>query len=80
MNITVIGEQTYGKGVSSWTISERQYKYELHPIIMQYYNASMETTPSDGIPADVEIAGGYDTVKKNWVTGMNLISRCVEEY
>lgn len=64
MNITVIGEQTYGKGVSSWTISERQYKYELHPIIMQYYNASMETTPSDGIPADVEIAGGYDTVKK----------------
>lgn len=64
MNITVIGEQTYGKGVGSWTISERQYKYELHPIIMQYYNASMETTPSDGIPADVEIAGGYETVKK----------------
>ena len=60
----IVGTKTYGKGVSSWTISERQYKYELHPIIMQYYNASMETTPSDGIPADVEIAGGYDTVKK----------------
>lgn len=64
MIVTVIGEQTYGKGVGSWTISEKQYKYELHPIIMQYYNASMETTPSDGIPADIEIAGGYVTVKK----------------
>ena len=64
MNVTVIGEQTYGKGVGSWTISERRYKYELHPIIMRYYNASMETTPDDGIPVDVEIPGGYETVKR----------------
>lgn len=63
MDVIVIGERTYGKGVGSWTISERRYKYELHPIIMRYYNASMETTPEDGIPVNVEIAGGYETVK-----------------
>lgn len=63
MDVIVIGEQTYGKGVGSWTIRERQYKYELHPIIMRYYNASMETTPDEGIPVNVEIAGGYETVK-----------------
>ena len=64
MDVIVIGEQTYGKGVGSWTISEKQYKYMLHPIIMRYYNASMETTPDDGIPANWEVEGGYETIKQ----------------
>lgn len=64
MDVIVIGEQTYGKGVGSWTISEKQYKYMLHPIIMRYYNASMETTPDDGIPANWEVKGGYETIKQ----------------
>ena len=36
----------------------------LHPIIMRYYNASMETTPDDGIPANWEVEGGYETIKQ----------------
>lgn len=64
MDVIVIGEQTYGKGVGSWTIAEKQYKYELHPIIMRYYNSLMETTPDEGIPTNIEIAGGYETVKR----------------
>lgn len=65
MDVMVIGEQTYGKGVGSWTISEKQYKYMLQPITMRYYNADMETTPDEGLPVDVEVTGGYDTVKRD---------------
>lgn len=64
MDVVVIGEKTYGKGVGSVTIADSKYKYMLQPIIMRYYNADMETTPDDGIPVDIEIAGGYQTVKK----------------
>lgn len=64
MDVMVIGEQTYGKGVGSWTIGDKRYKYMLQPITMRYYNANMETTPDDGIPADIVVEGGYQTVKK----------------
>lgn len=65
MEVIVIGEQTYGKGVGSWTISDRKYKYMLQPIILRYHNANMETTPEEGIPVDIELAGGYETVEKD---------------
>lgn len=64
MDVVLIGEQTYGKGVGSITISDNKYKYMLQPIVMRYYNANMESTPDDGIPVDVEVSGGYHTIKK----------------
>lgn len=63
MDVVLIGEQTYGKGVGSWTISDKKYKYELQPIIFRYHNAMMETTPDKGIPVDKIIPGGYETTK-----------------
>lgn len=65
MNVVVIGEQTYGKGVGSWTIKNNKYKYQLQPITMQYYNAKMETVTTDGIPVDYYVPDGYSTTKRN---------------
>ncbi len=57
----VIGEQTVGKGVGSFTIRESKYFYELHPITMRYYNRDMETTPDNGIVPDYIVPNGYKT-------------------
>ena len=65
MNITVIGEQTVGKGVGSSTIRNSRYKYELHPITLRYYNAKGESTPDDGIVPDYTVSGGNNTYKKD---------------
>ena len=65
MSVVVIGEQTYGKGVGSWTIRNNKYKYQLQPITMQYYNAKMETVTTDGIPVDYYVPDGYSTTKRN---------------
>ncbi len=81
MDVFIIGEQTYGKGVGSYTIRDSRYKYQLQPITSQYYNAKMETTPNEGIKPTVEIPGGYDTSLKELgdinepllATALNLI-------
>lgn len=65
MSVVVIGEQTYGKGVGSWTIKNNKYKYQLQPITMQYYNAEMETVTTDGIPVDYYVPDGYSTTKRS---------------
>ena len=57
----VIGEQTVGKGVGSFTVRESKYFYELHPITMRYYNSVMETTPDTGISPDFLVSGGNQT-------------------
>ena len=64
MDVIIIGEQTYGKGVGSWTIRDNRYKYQLQPITMRYHNALMETTPDDGLSADYYVPDGYSTSKK----------------
>lgn len=64
MDVIIIGEQTYGKGVGSWTIRDNKYRYQLQPITMRYHNALMETTPDNGIAADYIIPDGYSTSKK----------------
>lgn len=64
MDVILIGEQTYGKGVGSWTIRDNKYKYQLQPITMRYHNALMETTPDDGIAVDYYVPDGYSTSKK----------------
>ena len=64
MDVIIIGEQTYGKGVGSWTIRDNKYRYQLQPITMRYHNALMETTPDEGIAADYIVPDGYTTSKK----------------
>lgn len=64
MDVVIIGEQTYGKGVGSWTIRDSRYKYQLQPITMRYHNALMETTPDDGLAVDYYIPDGFSTSKK----------------
>lgn len=64
MDVVIIGEKTYGKGVGSWTIRDNRYKYQLQPITMRYHNALMETTPDDGLEVDYYIPDGYSTSKK----------------
>ena len=64
MDIVLIGEKTFGKGVGSWTIRDNKYRYKLQPITMRYHNALMETTPDDGLPVDYYIPDGYSTSKK----------------
>lgn len=64
MDVIIIGEQTYGKGVGSWTIRDNRYRYQLQPITMRYHNALMETTPNEGIAADYIVPDGYSISKK----------------
>ena len=65
MDVVIIGEQTYGKGVGSWTIRDNKYKYQLQPITMRYHNALMETTPDEGLEVDYYIPDGYSTSKRD---------------
>lgn len=64
MDVVIIGEPTYGKGVGSWTIRDNKYKYQLQPITMRYHNALMETTPDEGLEVDYYVPDGYSTSKK----------------
>ena len=63
MPVTIIGEQTVGKGVGSTIISDPRFRYAIQPIIMRYYNADGVTTPDDGIPPDIYLQDGYQTKK-----------------
>ena len=63
MQVTVIGENTVGKGVGSWTISDPRFRYAIQPITMRYYNADGETTPDSGIEPDISVSDGYLTGK-----------------
>lgn len=64
INVLVIGEKTVGKGVGSWNIRDRRFKYSIQPITMRYYNANDETTPDEGITPDYYVAEGFETSKK----------------
>lgn len=64
VDVIVIGERTVGKGVGSWNISDRKFKYSIQPITMRYYNSLGETTPDDGLEVDYEINDGYSVIKK----------------
>ncbi len=64
-DVIVIGEQTVGKGVGSWTIRDERYKYQLQPITMRYHNALMETTPDEGLTPHYYIPDGYSTAKRD---------------
>lgn len=64
MDVIQIGETTVGKGVGSYTIYNKQFKYAIQPITMQYYNRSGETVTNDGLVPDLYIADGYSESKK----------------
>lgn len=65
MDITIIGEQTVGKGVGSWLISDPKYKYAIQPITMRYYNSLKETTPDEGLIPDIYVKDGYSVNVKD---------------
>lgn len=65
MDVISIGEQTVGKGVGSWLISNPKYKYAIQPITMRYYNSVGETTPDEGLEPDYYISDGYSVNKKD---------------
>lgn len=65
MKVVVIGEQTVGKGVGSFTLRNSKCKYELHPITMRYYNSLMQSTPDDGIIPDSIVPDGYETSRQS---------------
>ena len=53
MDVVIIGTQTCGKDVGSYTIVDNNYKYMLQPITFKYYNSRMESTPEEGLIPDV---------------------------
>ena len=53
MNVIIIGTQTCGKDVGSYTVVDNNYKYLLQPITFKYYNSKMESTPEEGLIPDV---------------------------
>ena len=65
MEVIQIGETTVGKGVGSYTISDRHYKYAIQPITMQYYNRNENTVPIEGLVPDYYISDGYKISKND---------------
>lgn len=65
IDITVVGEQTVGKGVGSWLIYDPKYKYAIQPITMRYYNSLKETTPDEGLIPDIYVKDGYSVNVKD---------------
>ena len=65
MEVVQLGETTVGKGVGSYTISSKNYKYAIQPITMQYYNRNKDTVPTEGLTPDYYIPDGYKISKKN---------------
>lgn len=63
MDVITIGEQTVGKGVGSWTISDPRFRYAMQPITMRYYNADGVSTPDEGIGPDIYVSDGYSVGK-----------------
>jgi len=55
MDVVVIGDVTYGKGVGSYTIANSLYKYQLQPITFRYFNALHQTVPDEGLNPDYSI-------------------------
>lgn len=49
MQVIIVGQNTYGKGVGSYTLQDKQYKYQLQPITFRYFNARHETVPDTGL-------------------------------
>lgn len=64
MEVVIVGETTVGKGVGSYTVYNRNYKYAIQPITMRYYNKNGETVTDEGLTPDVYAADGYSTSKK----------------
>lgn len=64
MEVIQIGENTVGKGVGSYTIYDKKYKYAIQPITMQYYNQLDQTVSNEGLEPDLFIEDGYNTSKK----------------
>lgn len=64
MDVIQIGETTVGKGVGSYTLYDKKYKYAIQPITMQYYNQSDQTVANEGLVPDYFVEDGYDTPKK----------------
>lgn len=64
MDVVQFGETTVGKGVGSYTIYDKKYKYAIQPITMQYYNQLNQTVPNSGLQPDFFIEDGYNTSKK----------------
>ena len=64
MDVIQIGETTVGKGVGSYTVYDRNYKYAIQPITMQYYNQLDQTVSNEGLVPDYFIEDGYSIPKK----------------
>lgn len=65
MDVVIIGTQTCGKDVGSYTIVDNNYKYLLQPITFKYYNSNMESTPEEGLIPDVIVEDDKKTQRGN---------------
>lgn len=65
MDVVIIGTQTCGKDVGSYTIVDNNYKYLLQPITFKYYNSKMESTPEEGLIPDVVVEDDKKTQRGN---------------
>lgn len=58
MDVTLIGEKTYGKNVGSVSIyreKDRKNKWGMQPIVVKYYNSQNESNYTNGFAPDIEI-------------------------
>jgi C-terminal processing protease CtpA/Prc len=50
MDVSIIGENTYGKYVGAWVIPSDKYNWAMVPIVMKYSNANGYSNFDNGLP------------------------------
>lgn len=59
MDVTLIGEDTYGKCYGAWVMPDDNEEWAIIPIVMKYANADGFTDFTDGILCDYEVSPDY---------------------
>lgn len=59
MDVTLIGEDTYGKCYGAWVMPDDNEEWAIIPIVMKYANADGYTDFITGIPVDDEVEPDY---------------------
>lgn len=82
MDVTIIGEQTYGKYTGAWLIYDfdepPQHNWAIVPIVLKYANAEGYTDFADGLTPDYEIEDNLINAKPFGDTDDPMLALAIE--
>lgn len=80
IDVIVVGNNSGGKGVGSYTLANNNYMYQLQPITFRYYNKDHQTVPDEGITPDIFADESLEeTIYQLGDTRELLLSKAIED-